>query len=314
MSRCPTTDCSVVDSELRPLPVGETGEICIFGPGVAVGYFGQPELTAQRFVANPLADGAGNDLMYRTGDLGRIDAAGQLLYLGRADDQVKIGGFRVELAEIEGAIAAEPGIAAVAVTMLPLAGIEQLVAFVAAVNGGEPPPAHLRKALGERLPKYMVPAHFEFVAELPRLTSGKVNRKALGEIPLSLVVADNDEEDAEPRSEEENALYAALRPLFPGQPLRGEFDFFDDLGNCHSLLVARLVSTLRADPPFATLSIQDVYREPRLQQIAAQDGATAAERRGSRPRQDRLAICPTCPHGALCRGPGGGCAARCRRP
>ena len=96
---------------------------------------------------------------------------------------MKIRGFRVELGEIEGAIAAEPGVAAVAVTMRPLAGIEQLVAFVAAANGSPPQPACLRKALGQRLPKYMVPAHFEFVAELPRLTSGKVDRKALGDCP-----------------------------------------------------------------------------------------------------------------------------------
>ncbi len=128
----------VVDPEMRPLPPGENGEICIFGPGVAVGYLGQPELTAQRFVANPLANGADDARMYRTGDLGRIDADGQLLYLGRADDQVKIRGFRVELGEIEGAIAAEPGVAAVAVTVRPLAGIEQLVAFVAGVNGSTP--------------------------------------------------------------------------------------------------------------------------------------------------------------------------------
>ena len=122
-----------------PAPAGgETGEICIFGPGVAVGYLGQPELTAQRFVANPLATGGDDARMYRTGDLGRIDAAGQLHYLGRADDQVKIRGFRVELGEIEAAIAAEPGVAAVAVTMRPLAGIEQLVAFVAAANGSSP--------------------------------------------------------------------------------------------------------------------------------------------------------------------------------
>ena len=138
----------VVDDELRPLPLGETGEICIFGPGVAVGYLGQPELTAQRFVANPLAIDGDDARMYRTGDLGRIDTAGQLHYLGRADDQVKIRGFRVELGEIEGAIAAEPGIAAVAVTLRPLAGIEQLVAFVAAASGSPPPPADLRKALG----------------------------------------------------------------------------------------------------------------------------------------------------------------------
>ena len=256
----------VVDPELKPLPAGETGEICIFGPGVAVGYLGQPELTAQRFVANPLANGADDARMYRTGDLGRIDVDGQLLYLGRADDQVKIRGFRVELGEIEGAIAAEPGVAAAAVTVRTLAGIEQLVAFVAGVNRSTPTSSRLRQTLNQRLPRYMVPAHFEFVAELPRLTSGKVDRKALSQLPLG-IEGDDEREDAKPRSAAEEALYAALRPLFPGQPLRGEFDFFDDLGG-HSLLVARLVSTLRADRRYASLSIQDVYRQPRLERIA----------------------------------------------
>jgi non-ribosomal peptide synthetase-like protein len=234
---------------------------------VASGYLGQPELTAQRFVANPLAIDDVDARMYRTGDLGRIDAAGELHYLGRADDQVKIRGFRVELGEIEAAIAAEPGVAAVAVTMRSLGGVEQLVAFVATTNGGPPQPSHLRKALGERLPKYMVPAHFEFVAELPRLTSGKVNRKALGDFPLCTATAVDREDDAAPRSQEEEALYTALRQFFPGQRLCGELDFFDDLGG-HSLLVARLVSTLRGDQRYATLSIQDVYRERKLACIA----------------------------------------------
>ncbi len=271
----------VVDSELRPLPMGETGEICIFGPGVAVGYLGQPELTARQFVANPLA-GEGDDdaRMYRTGDLGRVDTEGQLHYLGRADDQVKIRGFRVELAEIEGAIAAEPGVAAVAVMMRPLAGIEQAVAFITAANGSPPQPSCLRKALGQRLPKYMVPAYFEFVAELPRLTSGKVDRKALGALPLSMAPQDDGGEDAGPRTEDEDALYAALRPLFPGQGLRGELDFFDDLGG-HSLLVARLVSTLRTDRRYATLGIQDVYRQPRLQGIATRMGQLRQKREAS---------------------------------
>ena len=226
---------------------------------------------------------------------------------------MKIRGFRVELAEIEGAIAAEPGVAAVAVTMRPLAGIEQLVAFVATANGDAPPPSRLRKALGERLPKYMVPAHFEFVAELPRLTSGKVNRKALGDWPLSVALADNGEEDAGPRNEDEEALFAALRPLFPGQALRGELDFFDDLGG-HSLLVARLVSVLRAERHYATLSIQDVYREPRLQQIAARMGQLRQKARGQSAPARQIGNLPHVPRGAPCRGPGGGCAARCRRP
>jgi non-ribosomal peptide synthetase-like protein len=261
----------VVDAELRPLPHGETGELCIFGPGVADGYLGQPELTAQRFVANPLASEAIEARMYRTGDLGQIDVEGQLRYLGRADDQVKIRGFRVELGEIEAAIAAEPGVAAVAVTLRSLAGgpqqdLAQLVAFVTSANGSPPRSLNLRKALSQRLPSHMVPAHFEILAELPRLTSGKINRKALAEWPLSL---DGDAPDAAlPHSEEEIALHAALRPLFPGQSLRGELDFFDDLGG-HSLLVARLVSALRSDRRYATLGIQDVYREPKLEQIAA---------------------------------------------
>jgi non-ribosomal peptide synthetase-like protein len=264
----------VVDADLRPLPCGETGELCIFGPGVAEGYLGQPELTAQRFVPNPLACDGFDARMYRTGDLGRIDAQGQLHYLGRADDQVKIRGYRVELGEIEAAIAAEPGVAAVAVTMRPLAGIQQLVAFVTSANGSLPPASNLRKALCQRLPRHMVPAHFEMVAELPRLTSGKVNRKALADWPLSFEGGeDRNDQDADdlapaaPQSDEEKALYAALRPLFPGQPLRGEFDFFDDLGG-HSLLVARLVSALRTDRYYAKLGIQDVYREPKLERIA----------------------------------------------
>ncbi len=257
----------IADSELRPLPAGQTGEICIFGPGLAVGYLGQPELTAQRFVANPLAIGADESRMYRTGDLGQIDGACHVHYLGRADDQVKIRGFRVELAEIEGAIAAEPGVAAVAVSMRLLAGMEQLVAFVASSAGNSPKAAQLRKAMGERLPKYMVPTHFEFVAELPRLTSGKVDRKALSDFPINASLPDDGEEDAGPLSEAEEALYAALRQFFPGQRLRGDLDFFDDLGG-HSLLVARLVSTLRGDRHYAALSIQDVYRERKLKPIA----------------------------------------------
>ena len=194
---------------------------------------------------------------------------------------MKIRGFRVELGEIEAAIAAEPGVAAVAVALRPLAGIEQLVAFVTAANGDAPSPSRLRKVLGERLPKYMVPAYFEFLSELPRLTSGKVDRKALSDLPLTVAVKDNHDEEAGPqsirpakqrnddgRAADEEVLYAALGQLFPGQPLCGELDFFDDLGG-HSLLVARLVSTLRADRHYATLSIQDIYRQPRLHQIAA---------------------------------------------
>ena len=125
--------------------------------------------------------------MYLTGDLAASTPAARLHYLGRADDQVKIRGFRVELGEIEAALAAQPGVAAAAVAMRPLADIEQLVAFV--VHGRRQPAGSGTSAegAGRRLPPYMVPAHFEFVAQLPRLTSGKVDREALGDCPWPAV-------------------------------------------------------------------------------------------------------------------------------
>ena len=260
------------------MPAGESGEICIFGPGVAVGYLGQPELTAQRFVANPLAGGPATTRgMYRTGDLGRIDAAGQLHYLGRADDQVKIRGFRVELGEIEGAIAAEPGVAAVAVTMRPLAGIEQLVAFVAAANGS----AAAARVPAESARRASAQVHgarpFRVRCRTAAIDVRQGEPEGLGRFALEHRQSRTTTRKT-PRTAERGGrgLVRGAAAAFPGQRLRGELDFFDDLGG-HSLLVARLVSTLRADRRYATLSIQDVYRQPRLAADRRTDGATAAE-------------------------------------
>jgi non-ribosomal peptide synthetase-like protein len=264
----PNCGLMVVDDQQRPLPLGETGELCIFGPGLAIGYLGRPDLTAERFVTNPLAVGPEETRLYRTGDLARIDAEGEAHWLGRADGQVKVRGFRVELGEIETALAAQPGVAAAAVTLrwLPEIDMEQLLAFVVPAAGHAVELASLRKALAARLPAYMVPARFEIVSQLPRLISGKVDRKALRDLPLS---ASEPKEDTEkvPRSADEEALYAALEELFPAVAIEPNADFFDDLGG-HSLLAARLVSGLRADPAYETLSVGDVYRERRLSAIA----------------------------------------------
>ena len=112
------------------LPQGQVGELCITGPGVA-GYLGRPELTAEKFLANPRPRGEHDTRMYRSGDLARIDEQGQIQCLGRSDDQVKVRGFRVELGEIEAALYRQPGVGAAAVVLRDLAGIEQLVAFLA---------------------------------------------------------------------------------------------------------------------------------------------------------------------------------------
>jgi non-ribosomal peptide synthetase-like protein len=275
----PNYGLMVVDHERRPLPAGETGELGIIGPGLAVGYLGRPELTAERFVANPLAAEPHEARLYLTGDLGRIEPGGPVHCLGRADGQVKIRGFRVELGEIEAAVAAQPGVAAAAVAMRPMAEIDQMVGFVVAAPGRAVEPGELRRALSSRLPPYMVPAHFEVVSQLPRLTSGKVDRNALGTLPLSNADGNGHDHHVAPRNEDEAALYAAMGRLFPGRGLRPDADFFDDLGG-HSLLAARLVSLLRTDPQYAAMSVGDVYRGRRLEAIAV---AMNDRRRAKRP-------------------------------
>lgn len=255
----------IVDESMRLLPVGETGELCITGPGVAAGYLGRAELTAAKFLPNPWAESPHEQRLYRTGDLARIDPDGQIHCLGRVDDQVKVRGFRVELGEIEAALAAQPGVGAAAVVLRPVHDIDQLVAYLVADEGRAPLASDLRRALRDRLPAYMVPAHFIIMAALPRLTSGKIDRKSLRAQPMEMP-AEAETGDL-PATPDEEALFGALRQLFPGAPMRREADFFDDLGG-HSLLAARLVSQLRHNPRHAHLTVSDVYRERTLDAIA----------------------------------------------
>lgn len=257
----------VVDAEMKLLPPGETGELCIVGPGVAEGYLGRPELTAEKFVANPYAAGAHEARLYRTGDLARIDESGDIECLGRVDDQVKIRGFRVELGEIEALLAQAPGVGTAAVLVKEVGGVEQLVAYFVAEAGASPQSAALRKALAAQLPPYMLPARFEALLVLPRLLSGKIDRKALRALPVAESDAATDDASDVPAGAAEEALFAALRRLFPGQPLRRAADFFTDLGG-HSLLAARLVSLLRTDSRFAGVTVHDIYRERSLGAIA----------------------------------------------
>lgn len=278
----PNYGIMIVDEQLRPLPAGEMGELAIFGPGVALGYVGRPELTSQRFVNNALAAHPDESRLYLTGDLGRMEAGGPIHCLGRVDDQVKIRGYRVELGEIEAALAAQPGVAAAAVVLRPVAGIDQAVAYLVAASDCQLQPAALRKALSSQLPSYMVPAHFEVIAQLPRLTSGKVDRKSLRALPLAAVEPNNADAVPTAANDDEKALYAAIAKLFPGRGYGAGDDFFNDLGG-HSLLAARLVSLLRDDPAYAAASVQDVYRERRLDAIAAAMGRLRQRRQSLAP-------------------------------
>ncbi|MGD6830461.1 amino acid adenylation domain-containing protein, partial [Bacillus pumilus] len=169
------TQLYVLDKYGQPVPVGVIGELYIGGNGLARGYLNQPELTAERFIPHPFNDEPGARL-YRTGDLVRYLPDGDLEFVGRADDQVKIRGFRIELGEVEATLNALPSIQeAVVIVREDEPGDKRLVAYVV----GEETPAEWRIALKEKLPAYMVPAHFVKMEVLPLTPNGKVDRKVL---------------------------------------------------------------------------------------------------------------------------------------
>ncbi|HEX5344069.1 MAG TPA: Pls/PosA family non-ribosomal peptide synthetase [Duganella sp.] len=252
---------------LRLLPRGEVGELCITGPGLAAGYLGRPDLTAEKFLPNPWSCGPHDARLYRTGDLARIGVDGEVVCLGRADDQVKIRGFRVELGEIEALLAQQAGVGTVAVLLRKDDGIDQLVAYIVPEGAAALDPRELRAVLAAKLPPYMVPGRYEMLDAMPRLTSGKIDRKTLKATPLSAAPAGSAEDSDLPETPAEEALFAALASLFPGQPILRNADFFTDLGG-HSFFAARLASSLRADPRYAHVTVRDIYQQRQIGKIA----------------------------------------------
>ncbi|MGZ3461415.1 MAG: AMP-binding protein, partial [Archangium sp.] len=167
----------VIDETGRPVSPGQPGELWIGGEGVSRGYWGRPELTAERFVPDPLEPSRG--LMYRSGDLVRQRPEGTLEFLGRIDNQVKIRGHRIEPAEVEGALMEHPGVRQAAVVARQSGESRRLVAFFMASPGLDPSGSELRRFLQERLPAFMVPALFVPLPALPLTPSGKLDRGAL---------------------------------------------------------------------------------------------------------------------------------------
>lgn len=262
----PNYTCYVVDEQMAIVGPGTEGELLIGGPGVAAGYLGRPELTAEKFIANPFGGDGTDPVLYRSGDAVSISEKGKILFHGRIDDQVKLRGFRLELGEIEARLCDLPGIAQATVVLRRDDDIDRLVAFVVTDTATAFDRAAVRAALKETLPPYMLPSHFEEMASLPRLTSGKADRKALKAAPLTMVASA--EEQEEPRSATEAALLDAARPLFPGQTIGFEADFFADLGG-HSLLAATFLAGVRANPALPSITLEDVYSLRTLRAIAA---------------------------------------------
>ena len=265
----------IVDEQLQPVPAGAEGELVIGGPGVGVGYVNRPDLTAEKFTTTPFDTVSGSrERIYRSGDLVRLDAAGDIDFVGRIDTQVKIRGFRVELAEIEAVIGEAPGVAQAVVHLFTDGdGAEFLAAFLVARSGETIDIADIKARVTERLPNYMRPAAYQQLASLPTLpASGKVDRKAL---VRPEVTVDTDRTIVVPATPMEEVLHRVWAEAFAPQPVSVTDDLFEDLGG-HSLKAARLVSAARKVPGLQGLSLEDVYAAPTIRMLAARIGGTAA--------------------------------------
>ncbi|MFI6871630.1 amino acid adenylation domain-containing protein [Nocardia sp. NPDC050406] len=254
----------VLDTALRPVPVGVTGEIYLSGAGLANGYHRAPGRTAERFVADPF--GPAGARLYRTGDLGRWDTAGLLHFLGRADRQLKVNGFRVEPGEVEAAIRREPGITAAVVTARRAASGQSLIAHVAA--DGAVDTVALRTRLAATLPSYLVPSAIVVMDRLPLTPMGKIDVAALPTPAPGVRVP--------ARTPRQQVIAAAFADALGVAEIGVTDDFFALGGN--SLSAIRVVATLRAALGVA-VTLRDLFESPTvaaLEQVLDQREPEAA--------------------------------------
>ncbi|HYG62255.1 MAG TPA: amino acid adenylation domain-containing protein, partial [Thermoanaerobaculia bacterium] len=230
---------SVLGLDLQPVPMGVVGELCLAGAGLARGYLGRPDLTAERFVPDPFAESPGERL-YRTGDLVRHRTNGEIEFLGRRDTQVKVRGFRIELGEIEATLCIHPDLREAVVLPRGAGADVSLVAYVVPRTGASPETEELRSFLGAKLPAYMVPSVFVPLAELPVTRNGKLDRQALpdpvGSPAASPYVA--------PRSAFEATLASLWKDVLGAERI-GVHDNFFVLGG-HSLKASQVLSKIRS--------------------------------------------------------------------
>ncbi|BCJ50692.1 hypothetical protein Asp14428_21670 [Actinoplanes sp. NBRC 14428] len=253
----------VLDRHLEPVPYGVPGELVIGGEGLARGYHNAPELTAQKFVEDPFGSTADGRL-YRTGDLVSRRRDGAIAFLGRIDTQVKVRGIRIELGEVEAALATDPRVdQAAVVAWTDPRGERHLVAYVTAARGAELTPAELRAALSERLPRFMVPSYWVLLDALPLTLSGKVDRRALPEPDLS---ARPPREVVAARTHTERVLAGELVPRVLGVDLVGVTDDFFELGG-NSLQAAALMTRV-AETFGVEAALADFFAEPTVATLA----------------------------------------------
>ncbi|WP_278263626.1 non-ribosomal peptide synthetase [Nocardia sp. AG03] len=283
----------VLDSWLRPVPVGIQGELYLAGPALARGYFHRVEMTAGRFVADPF--GAPGDRMYRTGDMVRwvrdADDALTLEYLGRSDFQVKIRGLRIELGEIDAVLSRDPEVEyAVTIGREGPAGATVLVSYVLPAPGADLDPEDLRAQVAAELPGYMVPAYVVLLDDIPLTPVGKLDRKAL---PVPDFSATQHAYLA-PRTPVEEAVAAVFAEVLGSERVSVDQSFFELGGNSLSAtkVVARVNSALGSG-----IALRDLFDAPTVAQLAtrlipAPDGAPGRPALAAHPRPDRIPLSP----------------------
>ncbi|MCB8977443.1 MAG: amino acid adenylation domain-containing protein [Ardenticatenaceae bacterium] len=251
----------ILDGQLQEVPMGTAGELYLGGVGLALGYLGQPQLTAEKFIPHPFA---ANATLYRTGDRARTRADGQIEFLGRVDDQVKIRGYRIELRAVETVLRQHPQVASAAVVAQKDGnGRSQLIAYIIPKTQPAPTAAALRHHLQSQLPAYMTPAAFVSLERFPLTASGKIDRQAL--LVPAAPQRQLDHDLVPPRTPLEQELVALWEELLDCTGLGITDDFFA-LGG-HSLLLTQLASRLRRDHE-AELLLTLFLQQPTIAHLA----------------------------------------------
>jgi amino acid adenylation domain-containing protein len=261
----PNATVYVLDSRGEPVPPGVPGEIYTGGDGVALGYLGRPDLTAERFIPDPFSRRA-DATMYRTGDIGRWRDDGTIDFLGRVDSQVKIRGIRIELGAIESALTEHPAIREGVVIAAVMGSLgTQLVAYVVVRDGAAPTVAEIQTFLAQRLSSHSVPAFVAFIAALPRTPTGKFDRKALPD-PVEAVERVEAAERREPATAAEIAVADHVATILGLDDIGLDDDFYAFGGD--SLRAMRLVSRLR-EAFGVPLRVRDLVSAPTVSALTA---------------------------------------------
>jgi non-ribosomal peptide synthetase-like protein len=257
----------IVDDKLKEVPPGEAGELCIGGIGLARGYLHRDDLTREKFIRNPFFENKHDSpILYRTGDLVKFNEDGDIEFHGRIDTQVKIRGYRVELSEIESVIGLSPDVQASVVSVYDIDGVQSLVAYILPRDSAKGIDSEaIYELLHEKLPSYMMPTYYEVIETVPKLISGKTDRKCLPaptgkkfKVNKNIIL---------PRNDIEEDILNVWQDVFKSQDISVTDQFFDDLGG-HSLRAALATSRLRENPNMNSLSVSDIYKYQTIEKLA----------------------------------------------